>query len=120
MLERDPTTYGLLTYAWVLALSMWGGVVNTLSRARSGHEPLTWIILVADISVAAFAGILTFWLTQAAEINPLYGAAMVGIAGHMGAKIIFFFESGLQRWASGFTRAFVPEDKSDDRKDVDK
>ena len=32
MPEKDPTTYPLITYAWVLLLSSWGGVV-----AISGH-----------------------------------------------------------------------------------
>jgi len=116
MPEKDPTTYSMLTYAWVVGLSMWGGVVNTLARVKSGGEKFSILILFADISVAAFAGVITFWLTQAANIDQLLSAAMVGISGHMGAKIIRFFEGGIQNWASSFGRSFSAEASKDNAK----
>jgi len=32
--ERTVSSFALFTYAWVLALSTWGGVVNYLSNIR--------------------------------------------------------------------------------------
>jgi hypothetical protein len=82
MPEKDPTTYSLITYAWVFILSAWGGAVNFME-------------LIGELMTSAFAGVLTFWLCQAAEINNLITAALVGISGHMGSRAIFHFE----KWA---------------------
>jgi hypothetical protein len=30
MLEKDPTSYSLITYGWVTLLAAWGGVVSFL------------------------------------------------------------------------------------------
>ena len=38
MPEKDPTTYSLLTYGWVLVLSGWGGIVNFLRKRKSGES----------------------------------------------------------------------------------
>ena len=42
-----------------------------------------------------FAGLITFWLCEAAQFNPLVTAALVGISGHMGSQAIY----QLERWA---------------------
>ncbi len=41
------------------------------------------------------AGLITFWLCEAAQFNPLVTAALVGISGHMGSQAIY----QLERWA---------------------
>ncbi|WP_424219414.1 phage holin family protein [Azovibrio sp.] len=43
----------------------------------------------------SFACLITFWLCEAAEIEPLITAALVGISGHMGSRALYQFE----RWA---------------------
>lgn len=96
MPEKDPTTYSLLTYAWVLALASWGGVVNFLRKRKSGDvRPFNVVELIGEIVTSAFAGMVTFWLCEAAGIGGLITAALVGISGHMGSRAIFAFE----RWA---------------------
>lgn len=94
MPEKDPTTYSLLTYAWVALLSVWGGIVNWLRKYRSGTMPAFNLMeLIGEIATSAFAGLLTFWLCESAEIQPLWTAAMVGISGHMGSRAIYLIET---------------------------
>lgn len=37
VIEKDPSSYSLITYAWVMLLSVWGGVVNFIRRVRTGQ-----------------------------------------------------------------------------------
>lgn len=94
--EKDPTNYSLITYSWVIILSAWGGTVNFMRKRKTGEaRPFNIAELLGEIFTSGFAGILTFWLCEAAAIHPLITAALVGISGHMGSRAIFRIE----RWA---------------------
>lgn len=98
MLEKDPTTYSLLTYAWVIALSVLGGVANFAAKIANDHTQIFRITeFLGEIVVSGFAGLITFWLCEAAGINPLVTAAMVGISGHMGSRAIFRLEKWMEK-----------------------
>jgi hypothetical protein len=93
MPEKDPTNYGLLTYLWVLALASWGGVVGFMRKRREGlARPFNLTEIAGEIVTSAFAGVITFWLCEAAGIAPLLTAAMVGVSGHMGSRAIYQIE----------------------------
>ena len=97
MPEKDPTSYSLLTYAWVFLLSILGGVVNFMRKIRAGHSRAFNIVeLLGEIATSAFAGVITFWLCENANIAPLITAALVGISGHAGSRAILFFEDVLK------------------------
>lgn len=96
--EKTITGYALLTYAWVLALSTWGGLVNYLSKIRAGHIARFNITeLIGDMFVSGFTGLLTFWMCEAAGFNQLTTAVCVGISGHMGARMIGKLENVMSR-----------------------
>lgn len=96
MPEKDPTNYSLITYLWVICLSAWGGTVNFMRKRKSGEaRPFNLAELIGEIFTSGFAGVITFWLCEAAGIGGLITAALVGISGHMGSRAIFRFE----RWA---------------------
>lgn len=98
MPEKDPATYSLLTYAWVMALSAWGGVVGYIRKVNSGSIPrYSFMEFIGEVVTSAFAGMLTFWLCEAAGISPLVTAAMVGISGHMGSRAIYQIENWAKR-----------------------
>lgn len=100
MIEKDPTNYSLLTYLWVFALSAWGGVVSFMQKLKNGKvRPFNFMELIGELFTSAFAGVITFWLAQSANIDGLITAALVGISGHMGSRAIGYFE----HWAT--TRA---------------
>lgn len=97
-IEKDPTSYSLLTYAWVFALSSLGGVVSFANKLKQGHARAFNIAeFCGEIATSAFAGVITFWLCENAGLSGLVTAALVGVSGHMGSRAIMFFEEYLTK-----------------------
>lgn len=91
--KRDPTSYSWLTYAWVVLLASWGGVVNFMRKVRTGvARPFNVAEFIGELATSAFVGVITFWLCEMAMLDPLLSAALVGISGHMGSRAIFHLE----------------------------
>lgn len=98
MPEKDPTSYQLLTYLWVMILASWGGVASYIRRVKAGTaEKFSFIELIGEIVISAFAGVLTFWLCELAGFPGLLTAAFVGVSGHMGSRAIATFEDSFKR-----------------------
>jgi hypothetical protein len=91
---KDPTSYTWLTYAWVLMLSALGGFVSFARRVKAGQMSRPWGLaeFIGEVATAAFTGLITFYLCEAARLSPLLTAAFVGISGHMGSRAIYQFE----------------------------
>jgi len=51
--------------------------------------------IIGELTTSGFAGVMTFWLCEAADINGLITAVLIGISGHMGGRAIFIIE----KWA---------------------
>lgn len=104
MPEKDPFNYSLLTYAWVVVLSMWGGVVSYLRKVKDGvlHK-FSIVELIGELFTAGFIGIITFWLCEWSDMSPLLSAALIAISGHMGSRAIFQVE--------GFLKSRFPQDE---------
>ncbi len=98
MPEKDPATYSMITYAWVIALAVWGGALTYMRKVRDGvTRRFSVMEFIGELSTSGFVGLLTFWLCEAANIDPLITAALVGISGHMGSRAIFMIETWAQR-----------------------
>lgn len=96
-MEKDPLSYSALTYAWVFLLAILGGVVNFMRKLQAGHARAFNIIeFIGEIVTSAFAGVITFWLCENAELTPLVTAAFVGVSGHMGSRALFMIEEWLK------------------------
>jgi len=94
---KDPTAYGLITYLWVIGLAAWGGLVGFYRKVKSGEARFFNLTeLIGELVTSAFAGVITFWLCEAAGFQPLITAALVGISGHMGSRAIYQFEQWVQ------------------------
>ncbi len=105
MFDKDPSTYPLITYLWVIALAAWGGAVSFIGKVKSGDaRACNFVEFIGEIVTSGFVGVLTFWLCEAAGFMPLITAALVGITGHMGSRALFQME----KWAS---RKFLGEGK---------
>jgi len=91
MIEKDPLTYATVTYAWVVLLSIWGGVAGYIRRFKRDQR-FSLVELIGELCISAFVGVLTFFLCEAANIPPVMSAAFVGISGHMGSRAIFLIE----------------------------
>lgn len=97
MPEKDPTSYSLLTYLWVFALAVMGGIVNFLRKIKSGQSSKFNVVeFIGEVVTSAFAGVITFWICEHAAIAPLVTAALVGISGHAGSRAIYLIEDLLK------------------------
>lgn len=96
MPEKDPTSYSMLTYAWVIGLSMTGGLVSFMRKVKAkGVRIFNVTEFIGEIFTSGFTGLLTFWLCEAGSIDPLVSAALIGISGHMGSRALLQIE----QWA---------------------
>jgi len=90
---KDPFGYEVATYLWVFFVSMLGGFVSFMKKVKDGAaRAFNFSEFIGEIVTSAFAGILTFWLCEAANFSPLITAALVGVSGHMGSRAIFMLE----------------------------
>ena len=98
MPHKDPTNYPYITYFWVFFLSAWGGIINFKNKMKQGIlVRFSLAELIGDIATSAFAGVITFYLCESANVAPVLTAAMVGISGHMGARLLFTMEKIIQK-----------------------
>jgi len=102
--RTDPTTVGLLTYAWVVFVSMFGGFASFIGKWRRGEVRAFNITeLIGELVISAFAGVVTFYLCTWAKFDPMLTAALVGICGHMGSRAIMRAEKYLEQRAKRVT-----------------
>lgn len=93
MLNKTPESYGMMTYLWVLVLSVWAGIASHLYRFRLYKKrDFDFVGFFVDILISAFVGVLTFFLCESAKIDPLLTAVLVGVSSHMGARSIYLFQ----------------------------
>lgn len=98
MIEKDPTSYSILTYAWVFGLAILGGIVSFMRKLQAGHAKVFNIVeFIGEIVTSAFAGVIAFWLCENAGFSPLATASIVGVCGHMGSRAIFVLEGWLTK-----------------------
>lgn len=98
MPDKDPTSYSLITYGWVFALAILGGVVSFMRKLQAGHARVFNLVeFLGEIVTSAFAGVITFWMCEHSQLSPLVTAALVGVSGHMGSRAIFMAEGWLAK-----------------------
>lgn len=111
MIEKDPSNFEWFTYAWVIFMSVWGGTVSFLRKVSQGAaRPFNLTELLGEVFTSGFVGVITFWMCEAANIDKLLSAALVGIAGHMGSRAIFLFEMFIENWLKVRVNAKLPKD----------
>ena len=105
MPHKDPTQYQLITYAWVVGLSVMGGMVSFFRKVQA-RKTRTFNIteFIGEIVTSGFVGVLTFYFCEQAEINPLLTAFAVGVSGHMGSRLIFMIEQVIEQYAADRVR----------------
>lgn len=108
---KSPESYSILQYVGIVFLAGWAGIVNYLRRMRRMSVPKFSVVeLISEVATSGFAGILVFWLCEAAGVLPLVTAATVGIAGHIGGRSLILIEDFLMH-----NLPIIPS-RADDRK----
>lgn len=102
MPEKDPFNYSLITYAWVVIISLWGGTSAYIRRARS-RSPINYLFVewVGECVISGGVGVMTFYLCEFTEIDRLLSAVLIAITAHMGSRAILMGERFLCRYVGG-------------------
>jgi hypothetical protein len=102
VVTKDPLSYPLKQYAFMLGTALLGGLVSWYAKVRKG-DIMPWSVshLIGELSTSAFAGLIAFWVCEGLGFAPLVTASLVGIAGHMGTRAIQAFEDFAKaRWGT--------------------
>jgi len=83
---------GGLGYLWFVLLAVWGGTVSYISRIRRGNFTFSFVELVGEWTISAFAGVMTALICQEMEFSLLLTSAFAGMSGHMGGRAIYMME----------------------------
>lgn len=98
---KDPLSYPLKTYGFMLIMAIFGGFVSWYAKVRRNEIPGSSLFhLIGEITTSAFAGLVTFFICEYAGLPQVITAPLVGIAGHMGAKVISWYEERATRTLS--------------------
>lgn len=114
MPEKDPQTYTLLQYAWVVGLAVWGGAVGYLQKIRQAGEKFRFGAFIGEMVTSSLAGVLAFFLCEIADIGGLMAAILIAIAGHTGGEFVSLVKGGI--WNRYASRMGI-EGQADGRKD---
>lgn len=95
---KDPLSYPLRVYGFMLAVAILGGFVSWYAKVRRNEIPAGSVFhLIGEVTTSAFAGMLTFFACEYADLPQILTAALVGVSGHMGAKLISLAEEAAKR-----------------------
>lgn len=100
---NSPETYSLITYLWVIGVSLWAGLAQYIHKIKTGIiDRFSIAELVGELFISAFVGVLTFWLCEAAGFSQVATAAMVGITAYMGDKAFLLGEKWLEKMVTDY------------------
>lgn len=96
--KRGPLAYTVYEYGLVLGTSLLGGIVAWSTKVKRGEISATsFTALIGELTTAAFAGLIAFFVCEWLGLHPLLIAAITGISGHMGTRAIVMAEAWLER-----------------------
>ena len=91
-MNNEPSVYSVLTWLWVVGLSILGGLASFIRELNQPTKPLSlgkiFIKLIGELVIAAFAGLLTFFLCRAWGLSNAWTAVLVSVSGHLGSRAI--------------------------------
>lgn len=87
------TSFGFL---WFALLAVWGGTVSYIRRLKKSQVAFSFMELIGEWTVSAFAGVMTAYLCYELSFSFYATAALTGIAGHMGGRMISILEKGTE------------------------
>ena len=93
MPHNDPQNYSFITYLWVFAMAMFGGVAHNVKKLKNGTlARFSFSELLGDLIISGFLGVVTFFLCEYAGLDRMLTAALIGMSAHQGTRGIYFIE----------------------------
>jgi hypothetical protein len=93
---KDPQCYSWIQYGWVIALSVSGAVVHYVDQNRKNLMDRTKLIdLAIDVIIAPFTGIVTFYLCESFNLQPVATAGIIGLISTMGTRGLYFIRKAV-------------------------
>lgn len=96
-MSQDPLGYSVWQYLLFAGIGALGGLTHRLQHLANDKLLHCWkcaiLALVADIATSAFCGVLMFWACESIRLSSTTTAVLVGIAGHMGSRLLFLSEN---------------------------
>ena len=98
MPEKDPTSWGLATWALALGMALAGGFVNWYTDARrSRPRAFSVVEFLGGFFSSGFVGLGSFMVAEALGQPIGLCAAAAGIGGHMATRLLFSIERAIER-----------------------
>lgn len=79
-------------YIMFMALAIWGGTVNYISKTKQKDKEFSWAELLGEWTISGFAGMLIALIGAEMQWSVYITCFMAGMAGHMGGRALFIFE----------------------------
>jgi len=107
-MELNPTSYDLITYLWVIGLSIWSGIIGLSLKLRQQKDSRYKIFdTITDLSASILVGILTFYTCESLTIPKLQTMVLIILASHTGPKTLFLYRQCFERNLNFLFRKFL-------------
>lgn len=87
--------YGLLGYAWILVIVLWGSTARYLGSLNG--KKATFLGWLTETTICAFVGVVAGMVCQYYELDILLTAAIAGIAAHNGTRSLYFITNIIKK-----------------------
>lgn len=97
---------------WLVLFAMWGGTVSYISRIKTGEVPNPNLLgFLGEMLISGFVGLLSMYICSELTLSWQTTAVVVGISGHMGARLIPFAEGWILK-RMGFAKTCNNENQN--------
>ena len=91
-MPNSPENYSLITYVWVMGLSILGGIARVIfDLKKKVITSITLLNLVGEIFLSGFIGMMSFYICEYMEVPQPLGPAIIGVSAFMGTTTISLF-----------------------------
>lgn len=91
-MDKDPFSYGALTYLWVIGIAACAGLIkylNSMQRFMFGRA-------LIEVLTSGFTGVMTFWICKWGNVDQSLLPFVIAVSGLMGTRAWQEFENFLR------------------------
>lgn len=91
MPNKDPSSYGLVVWVLIAAMSIYGGFVKYIIDTKTNKTAWSWVAAFAQVAVSGFAGLIGGLISIESGLSIYYVLVVAGMSGTMGSVALSFF-----------------------------